>query len=125
MEFKTQAEVEAIRNEYPKGTKIEIIYIEDAHAPRTGTICTVTHVDDAGQIHVEELGIAIIPGMDSFRKLEPRFKVNRIEDKANNKFMLVLVDTVKTGFPSPWQYDEGELWIYDLCDYLNENIGGN
>lgn len=76
MEFKTQAEVEAIRNEY-------------------------------------------------FRKLEPRFKVNRVEDKTNNKFMLVLVDTVKTGFPSPWQYDEGELWIYDLCDYLNENIGGN
>lgn len=125
MEFKTQAEVEAIRNEYPKGTKIETICIEDAHAPSPGTELTVTHVDDAGQLQVKEIGIAIIPGVDSFRKLEPRFKVNSVEDKATSKTMLILIDTVKIGFPSPWQYDEGELWIYDLCDYLNENIGGN
>ncbi len=32
-----------------------------------GKICTVRYIDSAGQIHLEETGIALIPGVDEYK----------------------------------------------------------
>ena len=59
-----------------KGDKIRIIRMDDSngkdHQARmmAGRVVTVKFVDDLGQIHLEESGLALIPGVDSYVKLE-------------------------------------------------------
>jgi hypothetical protein len=59
---------------YPTGTRIELISMEDPFAPvPSGTKGTVVCVDDMGTIHMKwDNGrtLALIPGEDSFRKIE-------------------------------------------------------
>ena len=60
------------RLNYPPGTRILLEHMEDKFAVPDGTLGTVDHVDDAGQIHMRwDNGrtLAIIPQVDSFRKL--------------------------------------------------------
>ena len=57
---------------YPKGTRVELHYMDDPQAPPCGTKGTVMFVDDIGQIHVKwETGssLALIPSVDSFSKV--------------------------------------------------------
>ena len=58
---------------YPKGTRIELISMEDPFAPiESGTQGTVEFVDDMGQIHMRwDNGrtLALIPDEDSFKKI--------------------------------------------------------
>ena len=65
--------LEKLRKEYPAGTKVELICLEDPYREiPAGTIGTVEFVDDAGQIHMKwQTGscLALIPGVDSFRKV--------------------------------------------------------
>ena len=42
--------LEKLREEYPKGTRIKLIAMDDAQAPPVGTLGTVTGVDDTGSI---------------------------------------------------------------------------
>lgn len=42
-----------LRKIYPPGTKIKLIKMEDVQAPPSGTIGTVTCVDDIGTIHMK------------------------------------------------------------------------
>ena len=59
-----------------KGDKIRIIRMDDSngkdHQARmmAGRVVTVKFVDDLGQIHLEESGLALIPGADSYVKLD-------------------------------------------------------
>ena len=59
-----------------KGDKIRIIRMDDSngkdHQARmmAGRVVTVKFVDDLGQIHFEESGLALIPGADSYVKLD-------------------------------------------------------
>ena len=65
--------VERLKQEYPKGTRVELIYMNDPYRDiPAGTKGTVTGVDDIGTIHVNWdsggcLGIAY--GEDSCKKL--------------------------------------------------------
>lgn len=55
-----------------KGDKIRIIRMDDKNGTDfqarslDGKIVTVSFVDDIGQIHVEESGLALIPGFDTY-----------------------------------------------------------
>lgn len=66
--------IEITKQHYPKGTRIELISMNDPFAPvPSGTKGTVECVDDMGQIHMKwDNGrtLALIPGEDSFRKIE-------------------------------------------------------
>lgn len=66
--------VEITKQHYPKGTRIELIHMNDPFAPvPDGTKGTVEFVDDMGQIHMKwDNGrtLALVPGEDSFRKIE-------------------------------------------------------
>ena len=59
-----------------KGDKIRILRMDDSngkdHQARmmAGRVVTVKFVDDLGQIHLEESGLALIPGADSYVKLD-------------------------------------------------------
>lgn len=65
----SQNEVKNLRKIYLKGMKLRLLKMDDALAPAIGSIGTISHVDDAGQIHMSwETGssLALIPGLDSF-----------------------------------------------------------
>lgn len=55
-----------------KGDKIRIIRMDDNNGTDyharilEGKVVTVSFVDDIGQILVEEFGLALIPGVDTF-----------------------------------------------------------
>lgn len=68
----TDRELERLKARYPKGTKLEIVAMEDPYGVPEGTIGEVDFIDDAGQIHMKwQTGshLALIPGVDSFRKV--------------------------------------------------------
>lgn len=60
-----------LRGTYPKGTRIELIRMEDQWTDlKPGDRGTVTMVDDAGQIHMKwdrGSSLALIPGEDQFK----------------------------------------------------------
>lgn len=63
---------EMLREIYPSGTEVELIYMEDKFAPPTGTKGKVIMVDDMAQIHVKwENGstLALVNGVDSWRRI--------------------------------------------------------
>ena len=65
-----------LRERYTKGTRVELIRMEDPQAPPVGTKGTVTAIDDIGTIHVNwdtgsSLGIAY--GEDQCRVLVGEF----------------------------------------------------
>ena len=69
-------QIENIREQYPQGTRVELIRMDDPQAPPVGTRGTVTAVDDIGTIHVKwdtgsSLGIAY--GEDQCRVLVGEF----------------------------------------------------
>ena len=68
--------VERLRERYPKGTRVELVRMEDVQAPPIGTKGTVTAVDDMGTVHVRwdngsSLGVAY--GEDECRVLVGEF----------------------------------------------------
>ncbi len=45
-------DIEALRREYPKGTRVRLLKMDDTQAPPIGSEGTVIAVDDIGTIHV-------------------------------------------------------------------------
>ena len=58
-----------------KGDKIRIIRMDDNNGTdwqarrMDGKVVTVSYIDDIGQIHLEESGLALIPGVDKFETI--------------------------------------------------------
>ena len=59
-----------------KGDKIRIIRMDDSNGKdqqaraMNGRVVTVKFIDGIGQIHVEESGLALIPGVDQYEVIE-------------------------------------------------------
>lgn len=51
-QFPSREIVERLRREFPKGTVVELVHMNDEHAPPPGTLGTVMHVDDVATTHV-------------------------------------------------------------------------
>lgn len=65
--------LENLRKQYPPGTRVELIRMEDIQAPPTGTQGMVIGVDDIGSIMVSwdnGSSLSVVYGEDSCRKLE-------------------------------------------------------
>ena len=70
MRFPSREQIAALRERYPRGTKVELLGMDDPHAPPMGPRGEVMGVDDARQLLVRwETGssLSLIPGIDSFR----------------------------------------------------------
>ena len=63
-------EVKALKQKHTSGTKLRIVKMADDYGLPEETIATVNFVDDIGQIHVKESGVAIIPGIDEFEVVQ-------------------------------------------------------
>lgn len=53
MKFPSKEIVEKVRTEYPAGTRVELVKMDDSQAPPIGTKGTVHGVDDTGSIMVK------------------------------------------------------------------------
>lgn len=69
MRFPSREQIATLRERYLRGTRVELLAMDDPQAPPTGTMGEILGVDDAGQILVRwETGssLSLIPGVDSF-----------------------------------------------------------
>lgn len=65
--------IEALRQEFPKGTRVELVQMDDPQAPPIGTKGTVRGVDDMGSIMVRwdtGSGLSVAYGEDICRKID-------------------------------------------------------
>ena len=68
MHFPSKEQIAVLRERYPRGTKVELLAMDDPQAPPTGTMGEILRIDDAGQLLVRwETGssLSLIPGVDS------------------------------------------------------------
>ena len=72
MRIPDRTEIDRIRMEYPAGTRIELISMDDPQAPPKGTRGTVIAVDDMGSLIMRwdnGSSLNVIPGADLVRKV--------------------------------------------------------
>ena len=72
MTFPRHEEVLRIRKQYPAGTRVELVKMDDPQAPPIGTKGTVRGVDDIGSIMVawdNGCGLSVAFGVDACRKV--------------------------------------------------------
>ena len=72
MIFPSRQIVEDLRKQYPNGTRVELVQMDDIQAPPPGTKGTVTGVDDTGSLMVSwdnGSGLNVIYGEDVVRKV--------------------------------------------------------
>ena len=75
MKFPSREIVERVRREYPAGTRVELVRMDDAQAPLAGTLGTVLGVDDTGSLLMRwdnGSGLNVVYGEDVVRKVGDR-----------------------------------------------------
>ena len=75
MKFPSREIVERILREYPAGTRVELVRMDDAQAPLAGTLGTVLGVDDTGSLLMRwdnGSDLNVIYGEDIVRKVGDR-----------------------------------------------------
>ena len=74
MKLPSKEQIEQLRAEYPNGTRVELLQMDDVQAPPIGTLGTVRGVDDTGSLLVKwdnGCGLNVIYGVDIVRKVQP------------------------------------------------------
>lgn len=75
MNFPSREIVERIRRDYPAGTRVELVRMDDPQAPPVGTKGTVKGVDDTGSLLMRwdnGSGLNVVYGEDIVRKVGDR-----------------------------------------------------
>ena len=73
MGFPGREIVERVRREYPAGTRVELVRMDDVQAPPIGTKGTVTGVDDTANVMVawdNGSSLHVIYGEDVVRRIK-------------------------------------------------------
>ncbi|EFR40352.1 hypothetical protein HMPREF9162_0051 [Selenomonas sp. oral taxon 137 str. F0430] len=73
MRFSSKEQIAALRERYPRGTRVELLCMDDPQAPPMRTMGEVMGIDDAGQLLVRWAtgsSLSLIPGVDSFHIAE-------------------------------------------------------
>ncbi len=74
MMFPSRETVERIRRQYPAGTRVELVSMDDRYAPPPGTKGTVLGVDDTGSLLMRwdnGSGLNVVYGEDTVRIIGP------------------------------------------------------
>lgn len=73
MKMPSKQHIEFLRKQYPAGTRVALVYMDDAQAPPVGTKGTVLAVDDIGSLIMRwdnGSGLnVVLDGGDQVRKL--------------------------------------------------------
>ena len=72
MRFPSEEVVERLSKEYPAGTRVELVQMDDPQAPPVGTKGEVVGVDDIGSVMVawdNGCGLSVAYGKDVCRKV--------------------------------------------------------
>lgn len=75
MRIPSEEIIKRIREEYPAGSRVELVRMDDAQAPPEGTKGTVVGVDDIGSLMVNwdnGSGLNVIYGVDVVRKVSDK-----------------------------------------------------
>ncbi|CDG04239.1 DUF4314 domain-containing protein [Lactococcus lactis] len=105
--YPTHKQVEGMKKRYSKGSRVELIKMDDPYAPPKGTQGTVTGVDDMGSVLVHwDNGSTLnaVYGEDVVRIIKPDFE-------------LVFQNGKREGFESfdeAWQYVTDMVMNHDL-----------
>ena len=94
-----RAKVEALRKQYPPGTRVKLEHMDDPYPVEPGTGGTVRFVDDLGSVGVEwddGRSLSLIPGEDTFS----------IQQLQNLNFYMPMTVTML----------EADEWGEDFCD---------
>lgn len=70
--FPSRETVERLRREFPAGTRVELVQMDDPYAPPPGTIGEVLGVDDTGSLLMKwsnGSGLNVVYGEDFVRKV--------------------------------------------------------
>ena len=73
MNFPNREAVERVRREFPAGTRVELVRMDDVQAPPIGTKGTVTGVDDTASVMVawdNGSSLHVIYGEDVVRRIK-------------------------------------------------------
>ena len=73
MMFPSKKIVDEIKKQFPRGSRVELVHMDDMQAPPIGTRGTVRGVDDTGSILVSwdnGSGLNVVYGEDKCRKLD-------------------------------------------------------
>ena len=120
MQFPSKEVVERIRKEYPIGTRVELVRMDDPQAPPVGTLGTVKGVDDIGSIMVSwdnGSSLSVAFGEDACQVV-PKVLTDRLKDQ-----ILKVRDTGKTNmFDIPAvQRIAFDLECFDLVIFLEDH----
>ena len=123
MKVMSRKEVEVLRKRYPKGTRVELVSLEDPYARiPEGTKGTVDAVDDIGTIHVRwDNGsrLGVVPGVDTIRK------VNEISGKLREQILQVRDTGLVNMFDIKGVRQIAEaMELTELVSYLDEDRKG-
>ena len=72
MRLPSKAIIEQLRREFPAGTRVELVRMDDAQAPPVGMKGTVLGVDDTGSLLMRwdnGCGLNVVYGEDVVRKI--------------------------------------------------------
>ncbi|MFQ7288335.1 MAG: DUF4314 domain-containing protein [Lacrimispora saccharolytica] len=72
MKFPSREIIERLRREFPTGTRVELLRMDDAQVPPMGTQGTVLGVDDTGSLLMRwdnGSGLNVVYGEDVVRKI--------------------------------------------------------
>ena len=117
--FADRKTVEWLRKEYPAGTRVRLLSMEDVQAPPVGTMGTVTAVDDAGHLLMSWDGggsLSLIFGEDRFEK------VFAMSDKVRDQILAVRATGRTNMFDTnAVQVIADEMHFYDLVVFIEEH----
>lgn len=114
--FPSREIVERVRREYPAGTRVELIKMDDAQAPPAGTKGTVVGVDDTGSLLMRwdnGSSLNVVYGEDIVRRLPVlsdtvKKQILNVRDTGRtNMFDIHAVKSIAL-----------ELGFYELADFL-------
>ena len=117
--FPDRKTVERLREQYPDGTRVRLLSMDDPQAPPIGTEGTVIGVDDAGNIMMSwdsGGGLNLVYGVDSFQI------VPTMTDKVREQILAVRATGRTNMFDTnAVQVIADEMRFYDLVVYIEEH----
>ena len=118
MNFPDRKTVERVRQEFPVGSRVILVEMDDVQAPPIGTMGTVIGVDDTASLLMKwdnGCGLNVVYGQDRVRKMIMTDKVFRDLMKIRASGATNMFDT---NMVQRLAYDQG---MYELVMYVEEH----